>query len=202
MLALASTDASGAPGTAFTSRERRERLLALLSHGCKKDAALRPTCIPLAAHFVAALPSPLVRAALEDTSSGGLGGALKGLVGTMLPKRHTPVHDEREPIELALCHMSIAQPDAAYLRALLLESDKTHAPHQRALLLRVLGRVAQANPNALAPHAAALRSVLRPLLRTEAAAHAALSSHLSEASHGGTPPPFEVKALPHDPRRC
>ena len=62
MLALASREQAGPPGTQFATKERRERLLLLLASGCaKKDGPLRPTCVSLSATLVTSMPIPTVK---------------------------------------------------------------------------------------------------------------------------------------------
>ena len=74
MLSLAGLEASGAPGAAFATRERRERMLTMLGSACKKDATLRPVCLPLAAHLVSSpSSSPHLTPSPRLSSHQGLG---------------------------------------------------------------------------------------------------------------------------------
>ena len=195
MLSLAGLEASGAPGAAFATRERRERMLTMLGSACKKDATLRPVCLPLAAHLVSSLQLPIVRTAIEE----GAGSPLRVLIGNMLPKRHAPAQPEHEPIEMLLLHVARSQPDAGYFRALLTESAAQHTPAHRALLIRVLERLAQTSPATVQPHTPSLCAMLRPLLRAEATAH---QHHASGGEGGGAESIGESSSLLQAVLRC
>ena len=69
---------------------------------------------------------------------------VRALLAALLPRKHAPSPSEHAALEESLYHVAASQSDAAHLRALLADTTHHAVPTQRAILIRVFARLAEA----------------------------------------------------------
>ena len=152
----------------------------------------------LPALVISALSEDAIRIDLETPTKGSSATAtsLKMLVASLMPRRAVISSNETIHIEQTLLALASAQPDCSYAIGLIIDSldpagNTATPPSQRALLLRLLTRLSEENPEAISPHQKHLLGSLRPALRAEAHQHLSSTAAVvatAAAGAGGTPP--------------